>query len=125
MVVIKDLLHLPHEISTKVLSHPVITTFIEKRWLQTRWSFLISFTLYLVFVLLFSSFLWLMYERYEENDMVRIPVKLPQRCDKLEPTGVNFNGRDTDLKSRISSFDLEPIDVTSTGLTARRVKFED
>ena len=87
MVVIKDLLHLPHEISTKVLSHPVITTFIEKRWLRTRWTFLISFTLYLIFVLFFSSFLWLMYETYEKNDKndtIRIPVNLPARCDPLQ-----------------------------------------
>ena len=83
MVLVKDLLHLPKKLSTKVLSHPVITTFIEKRWIQTRWSFLVSFILYLTFVLLFSSFLWLMYERYEENEQIRIPVKLPHSCDML------------------------------------------
>merc|ERR1712013_755055 len=45
MALVKDLLQLPKEISTKVLSHPVITTFIERRWSQTRWSFLVSFTM--------------------------------------------------------------------------------
>ena len=77
MVLIKDLLYLPKSLSTKVLSHPVITTFIEKKWLQTRWSYMISFTIYLLFVLLFSSFLWMMYKRYEENKVVRKPVKRP------------------------------------------------
>jgi hypothetical protein len=63
MVVIRDLLHLPKKISTKVLSYPVITTFIEKRWMRTRWTFLISFALYLTFVLLFSSSLFLKYPK--------------------------------------------------------------
>ena len=94
MVVIKDLLQLPNKISTKVLSHPVITTFIEKRWLRTRWTFLISFALYLTFVLLFSNFLWLMYERYGENDKIRIPVKPPRKCDPLQSRPLKANLRE-------------------------------
>ena len=124
MVLIKDLLHLPKKISTKVLSHPVITTFIEKRWLQTRWSFLISFTLYLTFVLLFSSFLWLMYERYEENDLIRIPVKLPNNCDPLQPIGRPAKGKGKNVDSRMISFDLETIDIANTGLATRGGKFK-
>ena len=39
--------------------------------------FLLSFSLYLAFVLLFSSFLYMMYDRYGEQDSIRIPVHLP------------------------------------------------
>ena len=124
MVLIKDLLLLPKKISTKVLSHPVITTFIEKRWMQTRWSFLISFTLYLSFVLLFSSFLWLMFERYGENDLVRIPVKLPNSCDPLQPIGRPANEKKKNVDSRMISFDLETIDIANTGIATRGRKLK-
>ena len=125
MVVIKDLLHLPHEIATKVLSHPVITTFIKKRWLRTRWTFLISFTLYLIFVLLFSSFLWLMYERYGENDKIRIPVKLPTRCEPLQP--IQTKRTEKEIQNRMLDFDpnMEAIDVSTNGLATRGGKFKD
>ena len=125
MVVIKDLLHLPNKISTKVLSHPVITTFIEKRWMRTRWTFLISFALYLTFVLLFSSFLWLMYERYGENDKIRIPVKLPKRCDPLQPIPQISKGKSREIENRMLDFDLDTIDITSNGLATRGGKFKD
>jgi hypothetical protein len=125
MVLITDLLHLPKNIYTKVLSHPVITTFIEKKWLQTRWTFAISFTLYLLFVLLFSSFLWLMYERYGENDIIRIPVKRPRSCDHLQPImgSLQENGKKVD--SRMFGFDLETIDITSAGVATREGNIKD
>ena len=77
MTIVNDLLNLPRKISIKVtyqtlftysnhsqvLGHPVIKTFIEKRWKRTRFLFLISFILYVLFVLLLSSFIYLMYER--------------------------------------------------------------
>jgi hypothetical protein len=125
MVLVKDLLQLPKETSTKVLSHPVITTFIEKRWSQTRWSFLVSFSLYLVFVLLFSSFLWLMYERYEEHEQIRIEVERPNNCDLLTPIKFPARGPNKEIKSRMIGGDIEGIDIsTGTGLSTRgrRVK---
>merc|ERR1711892_260527 len=126
MVAIKDLLHLPNKITTKVLSHPVIMTFIEKRWLRTRWTFLISFALYLTFVLLFSSFLWLMYERYGENDKIRIPVKLPRKCEPLQPIQGNSKGKGKEIENRMLDFDVDTIDVsTSNAMTTRRGKFKD
>ena len=44
----------------QVLRHPVVKTFIERRWKRTRSIFLVSFFLYLTFVLLFSrwTLLW-------------------------------------------------------------------
>merc|ERR1711902_113139 len=56
MTVVNDLLNLPNKIAAKVLRHPVVKTFIERRWKRTRSIFLVSFFLYLTFVLLFSSF---------------------------------------------------------------------
>ena len=128
MVVIKDLLHLPHEISAKVLSHPVITTFIEKRWLRTRWTFLISFTLYLIFVLFFSSFLWLMYETYEKNDKndtIRIPVNLPARCDPLQPIKGADKGINKEIRSKMLGFDMEAMNVPTNGLGTKWRKLKD
>jgi len=85
MTVVNDLLHLPsNKIATKVLRHPVIKTFIERRWKRTRSIFLVSFFLYLLFVLLFSSFCWLMYQR-DGLDTEIVKVKLPAKCDKLRP----------------------------------------
>ena len=37
--------------------------FIEKRWMKTKWLFLISFLLYLLFLILLSTFFGLMYFR--------------------------------------------------------------
>ena len=85
MTVVNDLLHLHNDkIATKVLRHPVIKTFIERRWKRTRSIFLVSFFLYLLFVLLFSSFVWLMYQR-DGLDTETVKVKLPAKCDKLRP----------------------------------------
>ena len=123
MVLIKDLLYLPKGISTKVLGHPVITTFIEKKWLQTRWSYMISFTIYLLFVLLFSSFLWLMYERYEENEIIRIPVKRPRSCDPLHPVAMPDRNDIIDL--RMNHYDMETIDITRPGPNTRETQFKD
>ena len=126
MVLVKDLLQLPKEISTKVLSHPVITTFIERRWSQTRWSFLVSFTMYLTFVLLFSSFLWLMYERYGEQDQIRIEVERPTNCDILNPINFPSKGANKNIKSRMIGSDTDGIDITTdTGLTTRGRKVKD
>ena len=117
MVLTKDLLYLPKKLTRKVLCHPVITTFIEKRWTQTRWTFLIMFSLYLTFVLLFSSFLWLMYERYEEHDLVRIPVELPKSCDPLQPIGLAQSGETGEVKPRMLELDL--IDITNPVISTR------
>ena len=84
MTVVNDLLHLPNKIATTVLRHPVIKTFIERRWKRTRSIFLVSFFLYLLFVLLFSSFVGLMYQR-DGLDTQTVKVKLPAKCDKLRP----------------------------------------
>ena len=87
MTVVNDLLHLPsNKIATKVLRHPVIKTFIERRWKRTRSIFLVSFFLYLLFVVLFSSFVALMYGR-DGKDVETVKVKLPAKCDKLRPVG--------------------------------------
>ena len=75
LVLVRDLMNLPRKRTSPVLSHPVLTTFIEKKWLRTRWLFLLSFTLYLIFVLLFSTFLWMMYERNNNDQVIRIPVE--------------------------------------------------
>merc|ERR1719244_1035413 len=126
MVLVKDLLQLPKEISTKVLSHPVITTFIERRWSQTRWSFLVSFVMYLTFVLLFSSFLWLMYERYGEQDQIRIEVERPTNCDILNPINFPARGPNKNIKSRMIGSDTDGIDITTgTGLTTRGRKVKE
>ena len=84
MTVVNDLLHLPlNKIATKVLRHPVIKTFIERRWKRIRLIFLVSFFLYLLFVLLFSSFVWQMYQR-DGLETTTVKVKLPEKCDPLE-----------------------------------------
>merc|ERR1711936_1370798 len=110
LVLVKDLMNLPRKRTSPILSHPVITTFIEKKWLRTRWLFLLSFTFYLIFVLLFSTFLWMMYERNNSDEIIRIPVELPQTCDALRP--INFSNKGNGINSR---FNDEPklIDVTA------------
>ena len=49
---------------------------------QLWWTYLLSFLLYLLFVVFFSSYLWLMYSRYEEDLKLRIPVRFPVECSK-------------------------------------------
>merc|ERR1711988_963746 len=110
LVLVRDLMNLPRKRTSPVLSHPVLTTFIEKKWLRTRWLFLLSFTLYLIFVLLFSTFLWMMYERNNNDQVTRIPVELPQTCDALRP--IDFSNKFNGIQSRFND-EVELIDVTA------------
>lgn len=129
LTLVRDLLDLPRKISTKVLNHPVIKTFIEKRWMRTRWTFLISFFLYLSFVILFTSFLVLMYQRQAVKDQIRIPVKLPKKCDRLLPIESSDDSSEASkpLENRIGLLDPESegFDVSQgSELTTRRGKFK-
>merc|ERR1711963_338236 len=110
LVLVRDLMNLPRKRTSPVLTHPVLTTFIEKKWLRTRWLFLLSFTLYLIFVLLFSTFLWMMYERNNNDQVIRIPVELPQTCDALRP--IDFSNKLNGIQSRFND-EAELIDVTA------------
>jgi len=113
LILVKDLLNLPRKRTGSILSHPLLTTFIDKNWLRTRWLFLLSFTLYFIFVLLFSLFLCLMYERNNENEVIRIPVELPQSCDALRP--IDFSRKEGNgIQNRmLINDDSELIDVTA------------
>ena len=76
LVMVKDLLNLPRKLTSTIMTHPVITTFVEQRWQRTKNFFLLAFFLYLVFVILFSAFLSLMYTKNNEADnFIRIPVQ--------------------------------------------------
>ena len=61
--ILKDLLDLPIKNIANILHHPVMMLYIERRWLKTKWMFMVSFILYLTFLLMFSGFLGLMYFR--------------------------------------------------------------
>ena len=61
--ILKDLLDLPIKNIANILHHPVMMLYIERRWLKTKWMFMVSFLLYLTFLLMFSVFLGLMYFR--------------------------------------------------------------
>ena len=39
---VRDLVQLPKKTAGKVLHHPVITSFIQRRWRETKWSFQIQ-----------------------------------------------------------------------------------
>ena len=83
-IILKDLLDLPEKKSEKVLQHPIILLFIEQRWQKTKWMFLISFLSYLLFLLVFSTFLGLMYFR-EPSRQIRLASPLQeQMCLKTQ-----------------------------------------
>ena len=65
--ILKDLLDLPLDRIVGVLDHPVMMLFIEKRWQKTKWMFCLSFMIYLIFLMMFSTFLGLMYFRKPEH----------------------------------------------------------
>jgi hypothetical protein len=88
---VKDLLDLPQDKSSPLLHHPVITTFIQYKWSRVWWTLLISSFLYLAFVIYFSIYLWMMYARYSQADLIRIPVNFPTECDPLRPILSSFN----------------------------------
>ena len=92
---VKDLLDLPRKEMSPLLHHPVITTFIQNKWSKVWWTFLISFLLYLCFVIFFSTYLWMMYARYSKADLIRIPVKFPTECDALQPLQPHIDGDDS------------------------------
>jgi len=113
LILVRDLLNLPRKRASSILSHPLLTTFIDKHWLRTRWLFLLSFSLYFIFVLLFSLFLGLMYERNNENDVIRIPVELPQSCDALRPLDLSSKEGHGIRNRMLINDDSELIDVTA------------
>ena len=92
---VKDMLDLPRKEMSPLLHHPVITTFIQNKWSKVWWTFLISFLLYLCFVIFFSTYLWMMYARYSKADLIRIPVKFPTECDALQPLQPHIDGDDS------------------------------
>ena len=67
----------------------MIALFIEKRWLKTKWMFCLSFLLYLLFLILFSTFLGLMYFR-ENNPLLREANKKLTRVSKKTNGGSRF-----------------------------------
>jgi len=75
--------------------------------------FLLSFSLYFIFVILFSLFLGLMYERNNENDVIRIPVELPQSCDALRPLDFSRKEGNGIHNRMLINDDSELIDVTA------------
>ena len=107
-----DLMNLPRKKTCSIISHPVISTFIEDKWIKSRKFFLVFLVLYLAFVLLFSGFLWMMYERNNKEDAVRIPVELPRSCDALKPINSADSGSPDKLK--LTQHLLEPIDVRAS-----------
>jgi len=130
MTVVNDLLHLPNKIAAKVLRHPVVKTFIERRWKRTRSIFLVSFFLYLTFVLLFSSFVWLMYQR-DGRDVETVKVQLPAKCDKLRPVDSKTKPKVSAITSRIGPLGVDEgdgddddlIDVTLGGQQQLDLRF--
>ena len=113
LILVKDLLNLPRKRASSILSHPLLSTFIDKHWLRTRWLFLLSFLLYFIFVLLFSTFLGMMYERNNENEVIRIPVELPQSCDALRPIDSSRKEGNGISNRMLINDDSELIDVTA------------
>ena len=114
-----DLMNLPRKKTCSIISHPVISTFIEDKWIKTRKFFLVFLVLYLTFVLLFSGFLWMMYERNNKEDLVRIPVELPRSCDALKPLNLNSADSESPDKGKLSHQLLEPIDVRASSQDGR------
>ena len=114
LILVRDLLNLPRKRTSSILCHPLLTTFIDQHWLRTRWLFLLSFTLYLIFVLLFTLFLGMMYERNNDpNEVIRIPVELPQSCDALRPVDLSSKKENGILNRMLINDDSELIDVTA------------
>jgi len=94
LTLVKDLLNLPRKLTSNILTHPAITTFIERRWARTRPMFILSFVLYLIFLLLYSAFLGMMYTRNNDDNLIRIPVQLPLSCDALIPQARSLTASD-------------------------------
>ena len=119
LTLVKDLLNLPRKLTSNILTHPAITTFIEQRWARTRPMFILSFVLYLIFLLLYSTFLSMMYTRNNDGDnLIRIPVQLPTTCDALIPQARTLTASDDQdgIMQRVGRFkDDQSIDV-SVGL---------
>ena len=69
-VFLKDLLQSPREITLRILSHPVITTFIKKKW--PKWRFLFTYVVFLFFVIIYSFYLLFLFaiksEYSEDNE---------------------------------------------------------
>ena len=64
-----------------------------------------------------------MYQRYEQNKVVRIPVKRPKNCDPLYPVGIQKTNKIIDL--RMKQYDMETIDITRPGHKTRETQFDD
>ena len=60
---IKDILSIRHIAAEKLLLHPVLTTFIDIKWKNTKKYFFLNFLIYIIFLLTFSLFLANMFYR--------------------------------------------------------------
>ena len=111
---LRDLMSLPRKKTCSIMSHSVISTFIERNWIKTRKFFLVFLVIYLSFVLIFSGFLWMMYQRNNAEVAVRIPVELPNSCDTLKPITA-----ETGDKGMVTHKLTEPIDVRASSQDGR------
>ena len=87
--ILKDLLDLPLDRIVGVLDHPVMMLFIEKRWQKTKWMFCLSFMIYLIFLMMFSTFLGLMYFRKPEPPSQALLI--PRTMDNQDGNLCSYN----------------------------------
>ena len=59
--ILKDILTFKRSKTSRILHHPVMETFIKQRWKRTKWIFITSLCLYLIFLILYSTFLGLLF----------------------------------------------------------------
>ena len=129
LTLVKDLLNLPRKLTSNIMTPPAITTFVERRWNRTKPMFVLSFVLYLIFLVLYSTFLGMMYTRNNDDNLIRIPVQLPQTCDALIPQARTLSASDEPemMKRAGLSEDDQAIDVSlgvllPDGISSRGVK---
>ena len=83
--ILKDLLDIPRSKTVRILKHPVMETFIKTRWRKTKWIFITTFLLYLTFLILFSTFLGMMFFRTSHQTTHKLDaLKFRQQCPNFQ-----------------------------------------
>ena len=93
--ILKDILTFKRSKTSRILHHPVMETFIKQRWKRTKWIFITSLCLYLIFLILYSTFLGLLFFREAQSRRVdsRMAAMLSVQCPPTVPGGLVVNSR--------------------------------
>lgn len=99
--IIKDFLDVTDTRARKILTHPVIQTFLEVKWMKIRKFFFLNFLTYLLFLVTYSMYLGNIFYRVSMKKKIAISELVVGSDRVIFPGQVEFFGQsEDDLEER-------------------------